>query len=85
MNSAIAFSTKTTASATDIFSGFDLIAGQMAAMALPPHMAVPELIRYAVSLSTLRSFLPMNIPIRIVPITEIMVKSIPSRPEARDS
>ena len=64
----------TSASATDMFPGFALITGPTAAIALPPQIAVPELIRYDVSLSTIRSFLPISIPIASVPITEIMVK-----------
>ena len=85
MNNAIAFSTNTTARATDILAGLALITGPTAAMALPPQIAVPELIKYDVSLSTFRSFLPISIPMASVPMTETMVKSIPSFPEAIDS
>ena len=85
INKAMALSTNTTARATDMFDGLALITGPTAAMALPPHIAVPELIRYAVSLSTLSSFLPISIPMASVPTTDMIVKSIPSRPEASDS
>jgi|GEM_PF-4899538 len=77
----MAFNIKTVPSATDIWSFPALMMGPTAAMALPPQMAVPELIKYPVFLSTF-SFLAIQLPRNKVPATETMVKSMPSFPEA---
>ena len=45
MKSAIAFKIKIVPNATDISLSFALNTGPTAAMALPPQIAVPELIR----------------------------------------
>ena len=45
INKAIAFNTKIVANATDISLSFAFRTGPTAAMALPPQIAVPELIR----------------------------------------
>ena len=50
-------------------------------IALPPHIAVPELIKYEVSRSTFNSFRPISQPISMVPTTETIVKAIPSLPD----
>ena len=68
-----------------MLAGLALITGPTAAIALPPQMAVPELIRYEVSRSVLSSLRPMNIPITRVPTTETMVKAMPLLPDASDS
>ena len=59
--------------------------GPTAAMALPPQIAVPALMRAEVLRFICRIFRPMNHPNRRVPNTEIIVNIIPSRPDANDS
>lgn len=46
-------------------------------MALPPQMAVPELIRYEAVEGILSNNTPMSMPTSIVPATDTMVNAIP--------
>ena len=55
------------------------IIGAMAAIALPPQMAVPDDMRYELFLDSLNAF-PRAVPMHITPMTDIMVNSIPSLP-----
>ena len=81
----MAFNTKIVAKATDISLSLAFNTGPTAAIAHPPQNAEPELKSYAVSRTTYKSLSPINIPIIIVPITEMIVNSIPSLPEAREA
>ena len=72
------------ASETDISLSFALAIGPTAAMALPPHIAVPEAIKYAETLGILSHF-PIIIPINITLTTENKVNSIPSDPAFTES
>ena len=73
------------ANATDMSLSLALMTGPTAAMALPPQIAVPELIRYEVSRFIFNNFRPMSIPITMVPTTETIVNIIPSLPDASEA
>lgn len=77
MNNARELSTKTVASAKPICSSLALIAGATAAIALPPHIAVPDEMRYAVVVSSLIT-LAMSEPITSVPTIVAIISPIPS-------
>lgn len=80
----MAFNMKIIANANDVSFSSALITGATAAIALPPHIAVPVDIKYAFLLFIFNN-LPNKVPINNTPITETMVKIIPSLPVANDS
>ena len=84
MNSAIALSRKITASDILVSSSSAFTTGATAAMALPPQIAVPELIRYE-SFGSKPIRRPTRQPTSITPVTETRVKSMPSLPASSDS
>lgn len=67
MNKAMAFNRNTTPSATDMFSPLALIMGPTVAMAEPPQIAVPELMRKLVCVSTFNNLRPNIQPKSSVP------------------
>ena len=68
----------------DISLSLDLVMGATAAMALPPHIAVPADMRYV---DVFGSFihLPKNQPITSTAETETIVINIPSLPDCKAS
>ncbi|MNX88715.1 hypothetical protein D3C86_1206960 [compost metagenome] len=81
-NRAMELRIKTMPNATDICLASALMTGPTAAMALPPHIAVPEAIRCDV-LRSIFSSLPIIYPSIKVPKIEAMVNNIPSLPALR--
>ena len=66
---AIALNTKIIVNAANKSFGFDLIKGEIAAIAVAPHIAVPEAINIPKLLSTLNRFARNN-PIKKIIITK---------------
>src|SRR3954462_1485663 len=79
ISSAIEFRIKTVPSETDISSSFAPTMGPTAAMALPPHIAVPVEIRNDATFSTFNIF-PIAKPIARVAVIPIAVYKMPLRP-----
>ena len=78
-NKAIEFNIKITPNAMEVWFSFDFITGEIAAMALPPQIAVPQEIKCDVFRSVLSHF-PKNVPIINVLNIEKMVSKKPSFP-----
>lgn len=79
INNAIEFKIKIVPRATEIcFSSAEMM-GDIAAMALPPQIAVPQETRWEVFLSTPNNF-PNKVPSIKVPKIEMTVKIRPSLP-----
>ena len=72
-NSAIEFNMRITPKATEVWFSSDLIIGAIAAIALPPQIAVPQAIRWDVFLS-IANYLSNKIPKNMVVTMEIIVK-----------
>lgn len=79
MSSAAAFSVKTVAMESVVSSSSASMMGAIAAIALPPQIAVPEDMRYELLRESLKA-LPSRTPRHITPITDTIVNSMPSFP-----
>ena len=79
MSSAAAFSVKTVAMESVVSSSSASMIGAIAAIALPPQIAVPEDMRYELLRESLKA-LPSRTPRHITPITDTIVNSMPSFP-----
>ena len=84
MKRATALSVKITARDMEVSSSSALTTGATAAIALPPQIAVPALIRYD-NFGSIPKARPRSHPMVITPITDTMVNMMPSFPAARDS
>ena len=84
MKRAIALRIKMVPSDIDISLSLAFTTGATAAIALPPHIAVPAEMRYDV-LRSIISLFPRYIPRKSTLKTETIVNSIPSRPVCNDS
>jgi hypothetical protein len=76
ITSAIAFKIKTTTNENEIWAFFGFNTDEIAAIALPPHIAVPAEMRVPVLASTRSSFVNKN-PTNITETTEIAVSKNP--------
>ncbi len=83
IKSAMALRIKITPSDTAISFSLAFITPPTAAIALPPQMAVPDEMRYEVRPSIFM-YLPSRMPTTITPITETIVKIMPSAPDWSD-
>ena len=81
---ATAFKVNTTARDIDVSFELDFMIGAMAAMALPPQIAVPDEIKYPNLRPTLK-YLLNKTPPHITSITEKIVRKIPSDDDCRES
>ena len=84
INNAKAFNINIVAMEIDISLSFDLVIGATAAMALPPHIAVPADIRYVEVFGSF-THLPRNHPNIITSDTDTIVNNIPSLPDCKAS